>query len=111
MVEVSRVALRLEPLRGSDTYALVVEVTLDADENPPWGPESQFVWDAEWSQDHLPPDHPIWAESAFDEMRDRYVRGILEWVAEEVSSGIGDTVSMSEIGAALVLELPGRPQA
>jgi hypothetical protein len=111
MVKISRVALRLERLgRGSDTYAVVVEVTLDADENPPWGAEAQFVWTDEWAAEHLPHDHPIWESSAFDEARERYVAGILNWVAEEVSSGIGEAVAVSEIKAALVMELPTGPR-
>jgi hypothetical protein len=56
--------------------------------------------------EHIRPDDPLRSDSAHDEHRERYLAGIMETVAEELSDGTRETYAGAGLMRRLTIRKP-----
>jgi hypothetical protein len=88
-----------------DVFDVVVDVVLvELTSREPGDHEIPMYFS--FGPEQIPPDDPLWSESAYDEHRDRYMHKIMETVAEELSEGTGETYSGADLMRRLTINKP-----
>jgi hypothetical protein len=100
--EIERVVVKLEREgRDPDTFAIAAEVVL-SDENALTG--NEVLWTAEWGPEHIWPNDPIRSADSYDEVRERFVRGLMDDLALQMSDDTGEVFEASALMRRVIVE-------